>query len=265
MAFIENKKGSLVYMTAENISAKHAFTTRYGGVSTGILSSLNLGENRGDKEENVRQNYAILCSALDMPQDRMVYSKQVHETDIRISSQNDFRDLFSEIPYTADGLITNEENLPIIIFTADCIPILLYDPVCGVIGAVHAGWRGTADAIAAKAVKKMAETYGSDPANIRAAIGPGIGKCCFETHNDVYDAMYEILGDEILPFVSESSSSGKYFIDLKNINKHLMVKSGVCEENISVSEECTMCCHEKYWSHRYTRGNRGSQASVIML
>lgn len=266
MSFTENSKGSLKYMTSDNISTVHAFTTRYGGVSRGTLTSLNLGENRSDDDDNVERNYSILCSALNIPKNRLVFSKQVHETTIRVASESDCRKLFTKINYTADGLITNKKNLPIIIFTADCIPILLYDAVNGVIGAVHAGWRGTAGDIIGKAVKKMTNVYGCIPKNINAAIGPGIDKCCFETHGDVPDSMKKALGNNILPFIAENSEKqGKYFVDLKGINKHLLEKAGVLPENISVSEECTMCSHQKYWSHRYTNGLRGSQASVIML
>lgn len=266
MSFIENIIGTLKYMTSDNISATHAFTTRYGGVSTGIFKSLNLGENRNDYDDNVQKNYSILCSALDIPADRLVFSKQVHEATVRVASEKDCHKLFGKIDYTADGLITNEKNLPLIIFTADCIPILLHDPVDGVIGAVHAGWRGTAYNIAGKAIQKMAAAYGCLPENIHAAIGPGIDKCCFETHSDVPEAMKKILGDGISAFVSErADTDGKYLIDLKGINRRLLENAGLKSENISVSDECTMCSHEKYWSHRFTNGLRGSQASVIML
>ncbi len=263
MDLISKTTGGVTYMTARNIDTPHAFTTRFGGVSGGIYSSLNLGENTGDSSENIAENYAALCRALDIPQESLVFSRQVHRADIREVGYGDKHELFSPIPYEADGLITDKPMLPLVIFTADCIPVLLHDPVRKAVGAVHCGWRGTVLDIAGNTVRKMQERYGSHPQDIRAAIGPGIGLCCFETGDDVANAVYNILGKDADRFVLPKEE--KYMVDLKGINSFLLQKAGLLSENIAVSGECTMCSHEKYWSHRYTKGQRGSQASVIML
>ena len=265
MAFIERNRNGVVFMTSDKISAKHAFTTRYGGVSGGPYESMNLGENRGDSEENVRRNYDILCRALELTPGRLVFSRQVHECTVRACTPSDCRELFAAAPYTADGLITDVPGLPLIIFTADCIPVLLHDPVRGAAGAVHAGWRGTVGNIAGAAVEKMRYEYGCKPENIRAAIGPGIGPCCFETGPEVPDGIRLALGGDAERFIKRAGKLGKYMVDLKGANAALLAAAGVRPENIDISGECTMCLPGKYWSHRHTGGVRGSQASIIAL
>ena len=250
-------------MTAPNISAAHAFTTRFGGISRGIYASLNLAVNSDDDPSDVRENYGRLCRAVGIGPDRFVFSRQVHKTEIRLVARGDLRTPFVPVPYEADGLITAEEEVPLIIFTADCIPILLHDPVRRAVGAVHAGWRGTALDITGTAVREMAARLGCSPWNIRAAIGPGISQCCFETGPEVPDAMRETLGGDADAFIRPCG--GKYMVDLKGINRQLLTRAGVLDENIEISDECTVCRSDKYWSHRTTRGRRGTQASVIML
>jgi len=249
-------------MTAPNIDTLHAFTTRHGGVSEGVYKSLNLGENRGDSAENVIENYRLFRSALGID-GSFVFSKQVHGTCVRTVTSADCREPFDPFPYEADGLITNEENLPLIIFTADCVPVLFHDPVAGAVGAVHAGWRGAVADICGIAVRRMASEFGCEAKNIRAAIGPSIGPCCFETGSEVVEAAEQILGDKAE--FSVALGSGKYMTNLWEIVKKTLLLAGLSEENIALSGECTKCNHGKYWSHRHTNGVRGSQASVIML
>ena len=263
MDFIEHRADGPVYETAPNIPVAHAFTTRFGGVSRGIYASLNLALNSGDEPSCVIENYRRLRSTLEIGPDCFVFSHQVHKTDIRLVGRGDMRAPFSPVPYDADGLITAEEEVPLIIFTADCIPILLYDPVRRAAGAVHAGWRGTARDIAGKTVREMSVRLGCSPQNIRAAIGPGISRCCFETGPEVPDAMGEILGCDAEAFIRPRG--GKYMVDLKGINHALLTRAGVLDQNIAMSDECTVCRSDKYWSHRITRGRRGTQASLIML
>ena len=263
MTFKQNSKNGLVWMTAPTIKINHAFTTRAGGISEGVYASLNLSEIMGDSEWAVRENYSRLCETCGFSLARLAVAKQVHGTEVRAVTSADSHELFDAIPYEADGLMTDEKGLALAVFTADCVPILLYDPVRGVAAAVHAGWRGTAADIAGKAVRKMGEVYGCDPGDICAAIGPSIGKCCFETDNDVPDAMRALLGAEAEKFIFPRGE--KQTVNLRWINRRLLEKAGVLKKNIAVSGECTMCRHNKYWSHRYTNGQRGSMASVIML
>jgi YfiH family protein len=272
MPFSENKTGELLYMTSSKLGVTHGFTTRFGGVSGGIFSSLNLGQNLGDDPACVRRNYELLGSALGFDPTGFVFTRQVHGAAIRHVSKSDMLPVFAPVPYEADGLITAEKDIPLVIFTADCVPILLYDPAAGpdggAIGAVHAGWRGTVRDIAGKAVRHMARRFGSRPSDIRAAIGPCISACCYETGEDVKAAVFNALGGEASRFIIQQvtvPNGGKYMADLKGINSLLLTRAGVRLENIEVSPECTSCASEKYWSHRVTGGRRGSQASIIMM
>ena len=131
-------------------------------------------------------------------------------------------------------------------------------------GAVHSGWRGTALGIVTRAVDRMVDCYGCDRLDILAAIGPGISKCCFETHEDVPNAMTEAMGAAALPYI-QVLPSGKFRLDLKGLNVRRLESAGLTQEHIAVSDDCTACLPEKYWSHRVTRGERGSQAAMIAL
>ena len=146
------------------------------------------------------------------------------------------------------------------VFTADCTPLLLHDPVTGAVGAAHAGWRGTASAIGAKTVEAMVREFGCKAEDIRAAIGPNIGFCHFETDEDVPNAMIAAFGEEVLPFIRQEGD--KYYVNLKEINALILRRVGV--QRIEISEDCTMCQPNRFWSHRVTGGNRGSQGAVIV-
>ena len=166
------------YLTAPNIAARHAFSTRLGGVSTGVLESLNLSVRRGDTPENVRENWRRLGAAAGLDLTRAVYARQVHSAEVRIAHAADAQPPELEPRFTCDGFVTNEPGVPLAVFMADCLPALLHDPAAGVIGAVHCGWRGSVADILGAAVAQMC-ALGAHPADIRAAIGPGIGACCF--------------------------------------------------------------------------------------
>ena len=261
MAIITQKQGKLEYLTAEGILVPHCFTTRLGGVSEGYLDSLNIGMNRGDDPKNVEENYRILTQALGCSLDDLVLTHQIHTDIVRaVTREEAGRSLDNRDWPECDGLITRDPGVALVIFTADCTPILFYDPVTGAVGAAHAGWRGTAMGIAAKTVEAMVREYGCDPRNIRAAIGPNISFCCFETDREVPDAMVEALGEEAKAFIRPHGE--KYYVNLKEINALWLRRAGV--ENIEISDACTSCQHDRFWSHRVTRGQRGSQGAIIL-
>ena len=265
MAFTEHKNHGVTYMAADTISARHAFSTRLGGVSEGIFASMNLSTSRGDSEAAVRENYRRLGEAAGIDTDRMAFTRQVHKADVRIATLADIHELYTEVPYEADGLVTNIPGLALICFTADCVPVLLHDPVNGVIAAVHCGWRSSVADILAKTVRTMC-SLGSVPGDIRAAIGPAISYCCFQVGGEVVEAAREYLGGDMAGlYRPDPAAEGKYLLDLKHCNARRLVQLGLREENIDVSGECTRCSHEKYWSHRYTAGQRGSQGALIVL
>ena len=255
------KQGKLEYLAAEGISVPHCFTTRLGGVSTGALASLNIGTSRGDDPENVLKNYEILGSALGLDTHNLVLSRQIHSDIVRaVDGKDRGAGLFAPHLEDCDALVTNTPGLALVIFTADCTPILFHDPVTGAVGAAHAGWRGTVSAIAARTVEAMEREYGAKPENIRCAIGPNIGQCHFECHRDVPDALIAAFGDEVRPYISERD--GKFFPDLKAVNALVLKKAGV--QHIEISDACTACQCHRFWSHRVTGGVRGSQGAVIL-
>ena len=261
MSVTTKRVGKLEYLVAEGITVPHCFTTRLGGVSKGIFESLNIGYNRGDSPENVRANYQILGDALGFSLEDLVLTRQIHTDIVRIATREEAgKSLDNRDWPECDALITNEPGVALVIFTADCTPILLHDPVTGAVGAAHAGWRGTAMGIAGKTAEAMVREYGCDPKNIRAAIGPNIGYCCFETDADVPDAMIAALGEEAKPFIHPNGE--KYYVNLKKINALWLRKAGV--ELIEISDACTVCQSDRYWSHRVTRGERGSQGAIIV-
>ena len=253
------KKGSLEYLTAEGISVPHCFTTRFGGVSTGFRSSMNLAVSRGDGEENVRENLRILTEALDMDMEKLVLTRQIHSDIVRVVTQKDCAGPFHRNYPECDALVTNTPGTALCVFTADCTPVLLYDPVTGAVGAAHAGWRGTVQAIAAKTVQAMCDAFGAKPENIRAAIGPNIGFCHFETDADVPEAVLAAFGEDAAQYIQPRDE--KYLLDLKAINAMVLRRAGV--RHIEISDACTMCSPDVFWSHRVTKGDRGSQGAII--
>ena len=263
MAFVEKTKGELVYMESEQIGARHAFTTRFGGVSTGGYSSLNLGANRGDDPEAVRENYRRLCALMGVGIDGCAVTRQVHGNVVRTVTERDRHVCMSAVPYEADGLVTNVRGLPIICMVADCVPVLLWDAQGRAIGAIHCGWRSSVADILKNAIEQM-EALGARRQDIHAAIGPSIGRCCFETDDDVPEAIDKYLSGET-EGLFDRRADGKTMVDLRAANARRLIQLALAPENIDISEECTMCSHDKYWSHRYTKGDRGSQAAVIAL
>ena len=260
MSVITKKQNELEYLVAEGIETPHCFTTRFGGVSEGSQSSLNIAFGRGDTMENVEKNLHILASALDFDPEKFVLTRQTHSDIVRVVTDADCNGLCHRDYPESDALVTNTPGVALLVFTADCTPILLHDPVTGAVGAAHAGWRGTYQAIGAKAVQAMADNFGCDPRNIRAAIGPNIGACCFETDADVPEAILSAFGEAVAPYIEKRGE--KYHLDLKAINAVILRRAGV--QHIDISENCTMCEHDRFWSHRYTKGERGSQGAIIV-
>lgn len=260
MAIVTEKYGTMEYLRADGISVPHGFTTRLGGVSSGALAGLNIGFHRGDTEENVTRNYEILTRGLHCSREQLVLTHQIHSDIVRTVTRADHQGLDHRRYPVCDGLITMDPGTALVVFTADCTPILLHDPVTGAVGAVHAGWRGTAADIAGKTVQAMAESFGCDPRNIRAAIGPNIGPCCFETDREVPQALLDRFGPAAEAFIDTRGE--KYFPDLKQINALALQRAGVTQ--IDISTDCTMCRSDRFWSHRVHGPRRGSQGAIIL-
>ena len=260
MSIITQKQGTLEYLTAEGITAPHCFTTRLGGVSCGALSSMNLAIKLDETDENVTRNFEILGSALGFGIEDLVLTRQTHSDIVRVVSRSDCNGCFHRDYPECDALVTNDPGVTLTVFTADCTPLLFHDPVTGAVGAAHAGWRGTVSAIGPKTVAAMIENFGCKAEDIHAAIGPNIGFCHFETDADVPDALLAAFGEEIRPFIRRFGD--KFLVDLKEINALILRRCGV--RHIEISEDCTMCQPDRFWSHRVTRGIRGSQGALIL-
>lgn len=260
MAMTIKQTGTLEYLTAEGISVPHCFTTRLGGVSQGTWGSLNISFHRGDDPQCVAKNYAVLAKELGFDMKNLVLTHQVHSDIVRRVTKADAQGLDHHTYPECDALITGTPGVALAVFTADCTPILLHDPVTGAVGAVHAGWRGTAGDIAGKTVRAMQTEFGCDPKNIRAAIGPNIGPCCFETDADVPDAMLGTFGEAAEAFIRRHGN--KFYLDLKQINALALKNAGVCR--IDISTHCTACQPDRFWSHRVHGPQRGSQGAIIL-
>ncbi len=251
------KTGELPILVSDNIIFSHGFSTREGGVSHGNgLDTLDLG--MGD-EKDVMENRRRFASALGSDISNMFSAKQIHSNIVKTVTKDDLGRHFE-----CDGFVTSEKGLLLTVKVADCVPILLSDE-SGVIAAVHAGWRGTVSGIAVNAVKKML-SLGASAENIKAAIGPCIHSCCYEVDVPFVCAVKEAeYGKELLPFIVPAEKEGKFYADLTEMNRHLLISAGVKKENINICPVCTCCESEKYFSHRASHGKRGLMMGGIVL
>ena len=266
MTFVNHEQNDLVWLTSPLLEGvRHGFSTRRGGVSPAPWDTLNLGPGRGDAPENVRENYRRFFGCTGAVPERAVLSLQVHRDDVRLCTAADAgKGLVRERDYEADALITAERDLPLVVFSADCGTVLLHDPDAGCVGAVHAGWRGCAAGIAEKTVREMIRLLGARPERILAALGPCIGKCCFETDSDVPEAMRtSALGAEAEPYLERRGE--KWHVDLAGLNRQWLLRAGVAPDHIDVCGLCTACRPDLFWSHRKMGEARGVQAAVISL
>ena len=269
MSFQTHDHGGVVYHTSSILDAPgvtHGFSTRLGGVSEGYFASMNFQKHGSEPDswENVLENYRRFCGALGTDVQNVVRSKQVHEDTVRhVTGADRGKGIFVPRDYTADALVTSEPGLNLMVFSADCIILLLHDPVTRSIGAVHAGWRGTALDLPAKAVREMGRLFGAKPGDVRVAIGAGIGSCCFETHDDVPDAMRTAFGGGVEAYIRPRGA--KWTVDLKAVNAWRLREEGVDPGQIDVCATCTACHTDLYWSHRIFGNKRGLQGALIGL
>ncbi|MBE6766690.1 MAG: peptidoglycan editing factor PgeF [Ruminococcaceae bacterium] len=264
-----NKKGELVYLTFplfEKYGIKHAFTTRYGGVSTGDCASFNTGFDRGDAPENVRENLRRLCAATGIEYEKIIYSKQTHTNNVRIVTPEDIgKGPIKPVDYTdVDGLISNIPKTALLTQYADCVPLMFYDTKNNIIATSHAGWRGTVKEIGRVTVEKMVDAFGSNPSDIIAGIGPSVGNCCYEVDDPVYNAFAEI---DYMPLdkIFERKPNGRYMLNLREANRIILIEAGISPENVEVADVCTSCNCEHLHSHRKTAGKRGNLGLIISL
>ena len=263
-------KGSLQFYTFPHFenSGKviHGFTTRNGGVSGAPYSSLNTAFHVGDDEANVRTNRQLACAALGLNPAHLVAGRQVHGDRIEVVGLEDRgRGAISDkdsLPAT-DALVTGIAGVPLSSYYADCVPVFLLDPVKGVIAIAHAGWKGTALKIAEKTLKKMRDSFGVDPGDCLAGIGPSVGPCCYEVDESVmgpFQDSFPEIQDLAVPI-----SSGRWRLYLWETNRRTLLDAGLKAENIVSSQICTSCHQQYFFSYRAQRGNTGRMAALIML
>ncbi|HCX64969.1 MAG TPA: peptidoglycan editing factor PgeF [Eubacteriaceae bacterium] len=269
MSFNKQTKHSLTYYTISSFTdtrlVQHGFTTRLGGFSNYPYHSFNLDPRIKNDDPHVFKNYQHLCDTLSLDCNRMVLSNQIHSDRIRIVQQEDLNHKSEENPFIGDydAMITNRRNISLVALFADCVPLFFLDPIHKAIGLAHAGWKGTMAHIGAKTLQKMNQAFDTDPKTCLVGIGPSIGPCCFETEKNVVDSIHENYRQPTLFY--QKISGKKYLVDLWKLNKASLLEQDVPEKNISVSEICTLCNKDLFFSYRGDQGRTGRMAAFLSL
>ncbi len=232
------------------------FTTRHGGVSSFPYGSANLAFHVGDNPSDVLANHALLARELGYNLSRLVHMRQIHsDRAIAVDDATGF-----DTPPECDALITNQPGIPLMVMSADCTPILLYDPAVRAIGAVHAGRAGALSAILPKTIEAMRLRYGSRAEDIHVSMGPSIGGCCYEINDSIADDV-----DALGYGAALRREEGKVFLDVNTILLMQLEREGIAQERIEVFGECTSCNSNDYFSYRADRQLTGRIAGVVML
>lgn len=258
----------LVFPMLEKIEGvTHLFSTRLGGESEGIFSTMNLSYTRGDRKEAVDENFRRIAGAMGRRTEDFVCSDQTHTANVRrvtdadrgkgVVRERDYRDV--------DGLITDVPGIVLSTFYADCVPLFFVDPVHGAIGLSHSGWKGTALKIGARTVEAMRESYGTRAADVVAAVGPSICGDCYEVSGDVAERFAAVFSPEALSRILYEKKDGKYRLDLWEANRLVLAEAGVPEERISVTDLCTCCNPDYLFSHRASNGKRGNLGAFLSI
>ena len=273
-----SEKNGAEYLTFPAISAlgtvSHLMTMRAGGVSEGDLRSMNLSFSRGDKRENVEENFRRAAALLGCGPQDIVCSDQTHTTHIRhVTAADKGKGVVRPKDYhDVDGLITDEPGVALATFYADCVPLLFVDPVRRALGLSHSGWRGTAQGMGIRTAEAMKEVFGSRPQDLFVGIGPSICRDCYEVSADVAEAFQKLFSEDrfqTLPVglsdVLFPKEGGKYQLDLWEANRAVCLAAGVLPEHISVTDVCTCCNPDRLFSHRASGGKRGNMGMFAML
>jgi YfiH family protein len=249
----------------DKLAIKHGISSRLGGTSSRPFTSLNLGLHTGDEDKQVITNRQLFCQAVGVVADDIVTAEQVHTDKVLVVTKEHIgkgaKD-YSEAIRATDALVTNVPDIPLMLFFADCVPVLIVDPILKVIGIVHAGWKGTVDNIAQKTVLAMQTHFGTNPQNCLVAIAPSIGPCCYE----VDDAVIKRLKEQFQNWQQLVRPNGeKWYLDLWQANRLQMEEIGVESCNIVVSQVCTACNNGLFFSYRAEDGCTGRMGAVIVL
>ena len=270
-AMIVHEEEGTVYLTFPMLDTfpelMHCFSTRLGGVSTGMFRSMNLSDSRGDEKANVKENFRRLGKAAGFIPEDLVMSDQTHTVNIRrVEDKDKGSGFIREKDYrNVDGMVTNVPGVVLATFYADCVPLYFYDPVNRAIGLSHSGWRGTAAEMGKVTVERMSKEFGSRPEDIYAAIGPSICQECYEVSQDVIEEFTRTFGANIAEQMYCRNGRGRYQLDLWKANRHILLNAGIREEHLSLPGICTCCNPEFLFSHRATGGKRGNLGAFLSL
>jgi YfiH family protein len=252
---------SLVYYQfssfLEHGNLMHGVFTRLGGHSQPPWASLNTGHTVGDDLDAVEANHDLIFEALGVHRENIVSPHQVHSTAVRVVGE---RERGQVLPQT-DALVTDAPGVVLMLRFADCVPILLYDPIRRVVGLAHAGWRGTVNGMAGAVVRAMVDELGCDAHDIQAGIGPSIGPCCYEVGDEVAEAASSAFSD--LKDVLTSLPNGRWHLDLWAGNRRQLIGVGV--QSIETAGICTACRTDEWFSHRAEQGRTGRLGALIGL
>ena len=225
------------------------FTTRNGGVSPAPFESLNCGFTTADTHDNILENTAIVYRHAGITAEHAARMGQVHGSEVKVVHSGG-------VYNHTDGLTTDKPGVILCVQVADCIPLLLHDPVHNAVGAIHCGWRPIAAGIAEKALEIMNEHYGTDPETVTASMGPAAGQCCYEVGDDVAGELHP--GSLI-------NRNGAIFADLKAELSRRLISVGLKENNLEISDDCTICTESLYYSYRRDGKNSGRMLGFIMV
>ena len=264
--FTYHEYNGITWSCSDLLPVKHLFSGRLGGVGDNPFCRDPKPEWLAEEtQQRVRKLWDDLCDGAGLPHG-ICFTYQVHGNTVRYVTEAD-RTLppLPVLPQECDGLCTDVKGLPVSVFTADCTPVLLCDRQGTACAALHCGWKGTAKDMIGSGVASLRE-LGVESRDVFAAIGPCISGCCFEVGYEVVEAMIALLGEDAEgTWRPEEGVENKWMVDLKEVNRRRLLQLGVPAEQIDVSPDCTICDGERYWSHRATKGVRGTQTSIIML
>jgi len=268
---IEKKNNKLTLLHFENLSRykgiDHFVSTRTGGHSLQPYEALNLSFQVGDDPNRVLDNRKRLTETLGIPLTSLTTAEQIHDARVTVVTE-EMRGKGSihheEAIANTDALVTRQAGICLMVLLADCVPILLCDPSKGVVGAVHAGWKGTLELIAQKTVMAIREEFGSSPEDIVVGIGPSIGPCCYEVGPEIVSRVKDALGNT-QDVLKQTSSDGKGQLDLWEANLKQLVRAGIPKKNIEMARMCTCHHHDRFYSYRYERGKTGRFGAGIVL
>lgn len=261
----------IVYLTFPALEqtglVKHGFSTRLGGVSEGKFATLNFTFTRGDNPEHVMENYRRMAAVLDVEVDRMVLSHQTHTTNVRRVTAADMgKGIVRERDYQdVDGLITDLPGITLVTFYADCVPLYFVDPVHKAIGLSHSGWRGTVNRMGRVTLDAMKHSFGTDPADVIAAIGPSICVNCYEVGADTAEEFKKSFSNDQWDLILSKGCEDKYQLNLWKANELILKEAGVKPENIHTTNICTRCNSDLLFSHRKAGNERGNLAAFLCL